>query len=115
MKDTTALVTTGSEVLKRLEQLGLNVLIRLKIDELHSLLVNVDPQASIPKPNKKTRQEKVNLLPTVLEALRRIASASTAQAPQQAPPLPILEALVTCETENKINCMSLCSFSPLFD
>jgi hypothetical protein len=117
-KDTSALVLTGSEVLKRLEQLGPNELPRLKIDELHSLLVNADPQASIPKPNKKTGQEKVNLLTTVQEALRRFASASAAQAPQQAPPLPIPEAPVTFQTENTINNMSQAPvdfFSALFD
>jgi hypothetical protein len=113
-RDTATLVTAGSEVLKRLEQLGPNELLRLKIDELHSLLVNADPLASITKPNKKTGQEKVNLLPTVQEALRRFASASVAQTPQQAPPLPILEAPVTGETENSINFMSLLNFSPLF-
>jgi 6-phosphogluconolactonase/glucosamine-6-phosphate isomerase/deaminase len=42
-KDTTALVTTGSEIKKRLEQLGPSELLRLKIDDLHALLVNVDP------------------------------------------------------------------------
>ena len=40
-KDTTALVTTGSEILQRLEQLGHGELLRLKIDELLALLVNV--------------------------------------------------------------------------
>ncbi len=65
IRDTTTLVTTGSEILKRLEQLGPSELLRLKIDELHALLVNADPQRSIPKPNKKTRQEKANLMPTI--------------------------------------------------
>ena len=41
-KDTTALVTTGSEILTRLEQLGPSELLRLKVDELHALLVNID-------------------------------------------------------------------------
>ena len=102
-KDTPALVTTGSEVLKRLEQLGPNELLRLKIDELHSLLVNADPQASIPKPNKKTGQEKASLLPTIQAAFARflaVAAAFAPQAPPQAPPPPILEAPLTCETEN---------------
>ncbi len=36
-KGTTALVTTGSEILKRLEQLGPSELLRLKIDELYAL------------------------------------------------------------------------------
>jgi hypothetical protein len=70
-KDTTALVTTGSEILTRLEQLGPPKLLRLKIDELHVLLVNSDPLGSIPKPNKKTRLEKANLLPTVQAAFVR--------------------------------------------
>ena len=65
----TALVTTGSEILKRLEQLGPSELLRLNIDELHALLVNADPQASIPKPNKKTWQEKASPLPTFQAAL----------------------------------------------
>jgi hypothetical protein len=48
-KDTnTALVTTGLEILKRLEQLGLSELLRLKTDKLHAMFVNADP-------NKKTR------------------------------------------------------------
>ncbi len=38
----TALVTTGSEILQRLEQLGPYELLRLKIHELHTLLVNSD-------------------------------------------------------------------------
>jgi hypothetical protein len=54
--------------LKRLEQLGPSELLRLKIDELYALL-NADPQASIPKPNKITRQEKANLLLIVQAAL----------------------------------------------
>jgi hypothetical protein len=61
----TALITTGSEILQRLEQLSPNELIRLKIDELHSLLIIADPQGIIPKPNKKTRLEKANLFSTV--------------------------------------------------
>ena len=60
-RDTTALVTTGSE--KRLEQLGPSELLRLKINELHALLVNADHEASIPKPDKKIGQEKANLPP----------------------------------------------------
>jgi len=59
-KDTTALVTTGSEILKSLEQLDLSELMRLKIDELYALLVNGDPLGSIPMPNKKEGQEKAN-------------------------------------------------------
>ena len=42
-RDTTAFVTTGSEILKRLEQLGPSELHRLKVDELHALLANADP------------------------------------------------------------------------
>ena len=61
----TALVTTGSEILQCLEQLGSNELLRLKIDELYALIVNADPLGSIPKPNKTTRQEEANLLPTI--------------------------------------------------
>ena len=61
----TALVTTGSEILQRLEQLGPDKLLRLKIDELHALLLNADPRGTIPKPNKKTRLEKANLMPTI--------------------------------------------------
>ena len=57
----------------------------------------------------------MNLLSTVQEAMRRFASVSAAQAPQQAPPLPIPEAPVTCETENAINFMSMLIFSPFFD
>ncbi len=86
-RDTTTLVTTGSEILKRLEQLGPSELLRLKIDELHALLVNADPQGSIPKPNKKTGQEKANLLPTVQAALGRFLAVAVASVPQ-APPLP---------------------------
>ena len=70
-KDTTSLVTTGSEILKRLEQLGPSELIRLKIDELYTLLVNNDPLGSIPRPNKKEGQEKANLMSAVQAALRR--------------------------------------------
>ena len=55
------------------------------------------------------------MLPTVQEALRCFASASAAQAPQQAPPLPIPEAHVPCETENAINFMYMLIFSPFFD
>ena len=57
--------------MQRLEQLGLGELLRLKIDELHALLVNADPLGSIPKPTKKAGVEKAKLLPTVQAALRR--------------------------------------------
>ncbi len=63
-RDITALITTGSEILYRLEQLGPNEMLRLKIDELHALLVNVDPQGSTPKRNKKIWQEKASFMPT---------------------------------------------------
>jgi hypothetical protein len=52
-RDTIALVTPGSEIMKRLEQLGPNELLRLKVDELHALLANTGPHGSITKPNKK--------------------------------------------------------------
>ena len=42
-RSTTALVTAGSEVLKRLEERDRAELLRLKIDEIHALIVNVDP------------------------------------------------------------------------
>ena len=64
-RSTTALVTAGSEVLKRIEQHGRAELLRLKIDELHALIVNADPLGSNPKPNKKTALEKASLLPAV--------------------------------------------------
>jgi hypothetical protein len=64
-RDTTALVATGTEILKRLEHVGPPELLRLKIDELYALLVNGDPQGSILRPNKKPGQEKDNMLPTV--------------------------------------------------
>ena len=95
----TALVTTGSEILHKLEQLGPNELLRLKIDELYALIVNADPLGSNPKPNKKTRQEKAILLPTVQVAMSRflaVAGASTPQAPLLPP---ISFAPMTCEGE----------------
>jgi hypothetical protein len=70
-KDTYALVLTGSEIMTRLEPLGPSELLRRKIDELHGLLVDADSQTSIPNPNKKTRLEKANLLPTVQADIRR--------------------------------------------
>ena len=42
-RDTTVLVTAGTEIPKRLQQLGPSKLHRLKIDELHALLVNAFP------------------------------------------------------------------------
>ncbi len=70
-RDITALVTTGSEIPQRLEQLDLNDLHLLKIDELHAHVANADPQGSIPKPNKKIGLEKANLLINVHATLRR--------------------------------------------
>jgi len=56
-RDTTALVIIGSEIMKRLEQLGPSELHRLKIDKLHALLVNVDPQGSMPPFLSQTRKQ----------------------------------------------------------
>ena len=98
-KDTTALVTTGSEILTRLEQLGPPELLRLKIDELHALLVNSDPLGSIPKPNKKTGLEKANLLPTVQTAFGQFLAVAAAFAPQPPPLTSIPFAHVICEGE----------------
>ena len=97
-RDTTALVTTGSE--KRLEQLGPSELLRLKINELHALLVNADHEASIPKPDKKIGQEKANLMPTVQAALRRYLAVASVQA---TPVLQVPEAPLICEGENILN------------
>ena len=113
-----SLVLAGSEILTRLEQLGPLELIRVKMYELHALLVNADPQGFIPKPNKKGGQEKANLLPTVLAALRRflaVAAASTEQAPSL---LPILFDPVICEGDNISNLQferSQEHFRPIFD
>jgi hypothetical protein len=90
-----SLVLTGSEILTRLDP---SELLRMKIDELHALLVNADPQGFIPaKSNKKTGQEKAYLLPTVQADLRSflaVAAASTAQAPSL---IPISFPPVICE------------------
>jgi len=120
-KDTTALITTGSEIMKRLGQLGRSELARLKIDELYALLVNSDPLGSIPRPNKKEGQEKANLMSTVQAALRHfsaVAAASTPQAPPL-PPIPFTPA--TCEGETIPNLqveggreMFLPVFAPVF-
>ena len=98
-KDNTSLVTTGSEILRRLEQLGPSELLRLKIDELHALLVNSDPLGSTPSPNKKEGQEKASLLPTVQAALGRFLAVRAASTPQAPPLPPIPFAPVTCEGE----------------
>ncbi len=98
-KDTTALVTTGSEIMTRLEQLGPPELLRLKIDELHALLVNSDPLGSIPnKRNKKTWLEKANLLPSVQAAFARFLAVAIASNPQAVPLTPIPFAPMTCES-----------------
>jgi len=89
--------------LKRLEQLGLSELLRLKIDELYAFLVNADSQASIPKPKHKTWQEKANLLPTVQATIRRYLDVATVQA---TPLLQIPEAPLIYEGENIINLQS---------
>jgi len=97
-----ARVTIGSEILKRLEQLGPSELLHLKIDELYALHVYADPQkqGSIPKPKKKTWQERANLLPTVQAVLRRILAVAAYQAP---PLLLIPFAPVICEEDNISN------------
>jgi hypothetical protein len=114
----TALVTTRSEILKRLERLGPSELQRLKVDELHALLLNADPLGSIPKTNKKTEQEKAILLPTVQAALSRFLAVAAASTPQ-APPLPSISfAPVTCEEENIPNFIvegGPENFLPIFD
>ena len=88
----TALVTTGSEIMQRLEQLGPNELLDLKIDELYALIVNADPLGSIPKPNKKTRQEKANLLPIVQAAIGRFLAVAAVSAPSLLP-IPVAPVL----------------------
>ena len=96
-RDTTALVTTGSEILKRLEQIGPSELHRLKIDELHALLENANPQGFIPKPNKKTWQEKASLLRVDQAAFSHFFAVAASSTPQ-APPLPPISFVpVTCE------------------
>ena len=93
-RDITDLITTGSEILERLEQLGPSELLRIKIDELHDMFVNADPQGSIPIPNKKTWQEEANLLPIVQAALGRFLTVATLFAPSL---LPIPEVPVIYE------------------
>ena len=73
----TALVTAGSEILQRLEQLGPNELLRLNIDELDALLVYDDPQGTIPKPIKETRLEKANLMPTIQAAIFSVSNSNS--------------------------------------
>ena len=86
--------------MQRIEQLGPSELLRLKIDELHALLVNADLLGSIPKPSKKTGLEKANLLPTVQAALGRYIAVATDPAPSL---LPILEVPVIFEVKNILN------------
>ncbi len=95
-----ALVTTGSEIMQRLEQLGPNELLRLKIDKLYALIVNADPLGSILKPNKKTRQEKANLMPTVQAEIGRFLAVAAVSAPSL---FPISVVFVIYEGENIIN------------
>ena len=88
--------------------------VRLKIDELHSLLVNADPQATIPKPNKKTGQEKANLLPNVKAAFGRFLAVAAASTPLP----PFSFAPVTCEGETIPNLLVEGlpeNFLPIFD
>ena len=58
------------------------------------MLVNDDPEGSIPKPNKKAGQEKANLPPTVQAVIRRFLAVAAVQAP---PLLLIIFAPVICE------------------
>jgi hypothetical protein len=67
-RDTATLGTTGSEILKRQERLGPKKLLRLKVDELHALLVNAYLQGSITKLNKEMGLEKASL-PVVFKPL----------------------------------------------
>ena len=59
--------------------------------------MNADPLGSIPKPNKKTRQEKANLLPIVQAAIGRFLAVAAVSAPSL---LPIRVAPVLYEEEN---------------
>ena len=100
-RSTTTLVNTGSEVLRRLEQRGPAELLRLKVDELHALIVNADPLGSNPRLNKKLGLEKASLLPEVIAALGRFSGSSSIATPSEAPTLlPIPEAPGTCKGEN---------------
>ncbi len=99
-RDTTTLVTTSSEIMKRLEQLGTSELFRLKIDDVYALLVITDAQGPISKPNKKTWQENANLLPTVHATLRHSFAVATVESPL---PISLAFPLVISEGENKLN------------
>ncbi len=89
--------------MQRLEHLGPGELLRLKIDELHALLLNADSRVTIPKPNKKTGLEKANLLPTIQAVIGRFLAVAVASAAQAPPLLPIPLAPVICEGENITN------------
>ena len=79
------------------------------------MLANTDPQGSIPKPNKKTGQEKASLLPTVQAAFGRYLAVAAVSTPSLLP-IPVL--LVTCEGENIPNLLVEGlpeNFLPIFD
>jgi hypothetical protein len=118
-KDITAFVITGSEILRRLEQSGPDELLRLKVDELYALLVNADPQGSIPRSNKKTGQEKASRLLIVIAALGRFSGSNSIATPAEAPQmLPIPEAPLSCEgtnTENMQVSAPADFYLPIFD
>jgi hypothetical protein len=69
------------------------------IDELHALIINANPQGSIPKPNKKTWLEKANLLPIVQAALRRFLAVAATSAPEAPPLIPAPFASIICKGE----------------
>jgi hypothetical protein len=84
-------VTTGSELLKKIEKHGPSFLSRFKIDELQALLiVQSDPQGHVPKPSKtQIGFKKVVELTTVKAAnLRFFANVVAATQLQQQPQLP---------------------------
>jgi hypothetical protein len=94
-RDTTSRVLLGSELLEKIKQGGPQVLRKLKIDELHALLIDAYPQNSLPRPNKKEGLEKVEELGIVQDALRifgstRISAPLLPQPPpttNESPPL----------------------------
>ena len=49
----------------------------MKVDELHALMVNADPQSGIPRQNKTIGLEKVRNITTLIAALERYASAAS--------------------------------------
>ena len=81
-------MTTGSDLLIKISQFGPSLLSSLKIDDLHALLVNSDPQGVVSRPNKTQGLEKVRSLATVKAALLRHASAATATQAPELPPRP---------------------------